>query len=105
MTSPLSPSSLTRPSDAADLASCHVTSPSNTSTSSVSWVDSERRRYLRKAGGSVLMDTALYFSSLPSKISSHSEAFSRVTLVAADSQRDSTSGSDMFLHQKHRTRI
>lgn len=30
----------------------------------------------------MLMDTALYFSSLPSRISSTSEAFSRVTLVA-----------------------
>lgn len=33
-------------------------------------------------GGSVLMDTALYFSSLPSRISSTSEAFNSVTLVA-----------------------
>lgn len=41
-----------------------------------------RPPYLRYAGGSVLMDTALYFSSFPSKISSHSDAFSRVTLVA-----------------------
>ncbi len=41
-----------------------------------------RSPYLRNAGGSVLMDTALYFSSFPSKISSHSDAFSRVTLVA-----------------------
>lgn len=30
----------------------------------------------------MLIDTALYLSSLPSKISSHSDAFSRVTLVA-----------------------
>lgn len=34
----------------------------------------------------MLIDTALYFSSLPSKISSHSDAFSRVTLVASDGQ-------------------
>jgi hypothetical protein len=30
------------------------------------------------------MDIALYFSSLPSKISSHSDALSRVTLVAGN---------------------
>lgn len=73
-------------------------------------------RYLRKAGGSVLMDTALYFSSLPWKISSHSEAFSRVTLVAADSQEVSValalaqpqtpperlSGKPKKLHQNQR---
>lgn len=34
----------------------------------------------------MLIDTALYFSSFPSKISSHSEAFSRVTLVAVNEQ-------------------
>lgn len=52
--------------------------------------DLTRPGYLRYAGGSVLMDTALYFSSFPSKISSHSEAFSSVTLVAVS--RRNTAG-------------
>lgn len=36
------------------------------------------------------METALYFSSLPLKISSHSDAFSRVTLVAKDGKIKTT---------------